>query len=170
MRPSVTRASSMPRKPEIARSVVVLPAPLVPRRATTCPRATRRDTPCTAVTTRWYATSSCSTASSGSAVLTGSPGTGALAEGPEQEVVLYPPPDPHQALRLVEQEEDHHETEGRVVHREDRGRPRLRRRQHGHQPLDRVREERHEHGAEHGPEHRAHAADDDHGDVLDGEE
>ena len=40
--PSVTRASSMPRKPEIARSVVVLPAPLVPSRATIWPSSHRQ--------------------------------------------------------------------------------------------------------------------------------
>ena len=37
MVPSVTRASSIPRKPEIARKVVDLPAPLVPRIATIWP-------------------------------------------------------------------------------------------------------------------------------------
>ena len=50
--PSVTRASSMPRKPEIARSVVVLPAPLVPRSATICPASTASVMPCTAVMAR----------------------------------------------------------------------------------------------------------------------
>jgi hypothetical protein len=38
---------------EMARRVVVLPAPLVPSSAATLPRATLSDTPCTAVTTRW---------------------------------------------------------------------------------------------------------------------
>jgi hypothetical protein len=51
MRPAAMRALSPPRKPEIARSVVVLPAPLVPRRVTMDRSGTRRDTPCTAVAT-----------------------------------------------------------------------------------------------------------------------
>jgi hypothetical protein len=51
--PSLTRASSRPRKPEIARSVVVLPAPLLPMSATMPPAGTRNETPCTAVLTRW---------------------------------------------------------------------------------------------------------------------
>ncbi len=50
--PSVTRASSMPRKPEIARKVVVLPAPLVPSSATICPGSTASVMPCTAVMAR----------------------------------------------------------------------------------------------------------------------
>src|SRR6476646_8706671 len=104
MRPSVTRASSRPRKPEMARRVVVLPAPLVPSSATTLPRGTFSDTPCTAVTTRWYATSSRSTASSGSAAaadaVTRSPCARALLERPQQEIVLDAAPDAHQPLRL----------------------------------------------------------------------
>ncbi len=50
--PSVTRASSMPRKPEIARKVVVLPAPLVPSSATICRGSTASVMPCTAVIAR----------------------------------------------------------------------------------------------------------------------
>ena len=53
MLPSVTRASSRPRKPEIARNVVVLPAPLVPSMATICPLLDRQVMPCTAVMARW---------------------------------------------------------------------------------------------------------------------
>ena len=49
--PSVTRASSTPRNPEIARSVVVLPAPLVPSSATIEPSGTSSEIPCTAVMT-----------------------------------------------------------------------------------------------------------------------
>jgi hypothetical protein len=50
--PSVTRASSMPRKPEIARNVVVLPAPFVPNSATMRPGSTASVMPCTAVMAR----------------------------------------------------------------------------------------------------------------------
>ena len=50
--PSLTRASSRPRKPEIARSVVVLPAPLVPSKATICPASALSVIPCTALTAR----------------------------------------------------------------------------------------------------------------------
>ena len=53
MVPSVTRASSMPRKPEMARSVVVLPAPLLPSSATIWRGWTANVTPCTAVMARW---------------------------------------------------------------------------------------------------------------------
>ena len=45
MVPSVTRALSMPRKPESARKVVDLPAPLVPRMATIWPSCTLSETP-----------------------------------------------------------------------------------------------------------------------------
>jgi hypothetical protein len=51
MRPATTRASSPPRKPEIALRVVVLPAPFVPSSATIERSGTRSDTPCTAVAT-----------------------------------------------------------------------------------------------------------------------
>jgi hypothetical protein len=50
--PSVMRASSMPRNPEIARRVVVFPAPFVPRIVTICLSPTDNVTPCTAVMTR----------------------------------------------------------------------------------------------------------------------
>src|SRR6185295_344864 len=148
MRPSVTRASSRPRKPEIVRRVVVLPAPLVPSSATTLPRATFSDTRCTAVTTRWYATSSRSTASSGAAgamgTVTRSSGARVLLERPQQEIVLDAAPDAHQPLGLVEQEQDHHQAEGGVVHGEDRRGPRGRGGQDRHQPLDQVRKQWHE--------------------------
>jgi len=52
-RPPTICASSAPRKPEIARSVVVLPAPLVPSSATIEPGGTRSDTPWIAVATWW---------------------------------------------------------------------------------------------------------------------
>src|SRR5207245_182768 len=52
-RPPTICASSAPRKPEIARSVVVLPAPLVPSSATIEPESTRSDTPWIAVATWW---------------------------------------------------------------------------------------------------------------------
>ena len=45
MPPSVTLPSSVLRSPEMAFRVVVLPAPLAPRRATICPSATSSDSP-----------------------------------------------------------------------------------------------------------------------------
>ena len=53
MVPSVTSASSMPWKPEMARSSVDLPAPLVPRMPTIWPGATVSEMPCSAVMARW---------------------------------------------------------------------------------------------------------------------
>ena len=50
--PSVTRASSMPWKPEMARNSVVLPAPLVPRMPTIWPWRADSVMPCTAVIAR----------------------------------------------------------------------------------------------------------------------
>ena len=52
MLPPITRASSRPMKPETARSVVVLPAPLLPTSATTVRGMTRMVTPCSATATR----------------------------------------------------------------------------------------------------------------------
>ena len=50
--PSVISVSSDARNPETARSVVVLPAPLVPTNATIDPSGTSSDTPWIAVATR----------------------------------------------------------------------------------------------------------------------
>ena len=50
--PSVIATSSDGRKPEMARSVVVFPAPLVPTNATIEPSGTSSDTPWIAVATR----------------------------------------------------------------------------------------------------------------------
>ena len=104
MAPSVTRASSMPRKPEIARSVVVLPAPLVPSSATICPVSNReRD----ALHRR-----------DGALVddfelldreqrvcHRPAPAAGAMLERPQQEIALHAVPDADQPERLEDQEE-----------------------------------------------------------------
>ena len=68
MLPSVTFASSMPWKPETARSMVDLPAPLVPSTPTIWPGATASEMPCSAVIARWYTTSSLSMLSIGSLI------------------------------------------------------------------------------------------------------
>ena len=49
--PSVISAFSAGKKPEIARKVLVLPAPFRPTSATMAPSATVSDTPCMARTT-----------------------------------------------------------------------------------------------------------------------
>ena len=69
------------------------------------------------------------------------------------------------------QEQDHDHAEGRVVHGEQQpGVACARRAARSRRRLDDVGKERHEHGAEQRAEQRAHAADDDHGDVLDRQE
>ena len=71
--PPVTRAASVPMNPEIARKVVVLPAPLAPRIATTWPLPTLIDTPLSARITRLYTTSRPRTVSTGATLMAMSP-------------------------------------------------------------------------------------------------
>ena len=93
-----------------------------------------------------------------------------MLERPQQEVGLHAPPDADQALRLQHQEQDHHHAEGRVVHGEQHARIALGAGQRAHAGLDDVGKQRDEDGAEDRAQQRAHAADDDHGHVLDRQE
>ena len=163
----------MPRKPEIARSVVVLPAPLVPRRATICPRATVSDDALHrgdgAVIDHLELVDG--EQRHGAIAHLRAPRDRPMLERPQQKVGLDAAPDADEAERLEQQEQDHHDAEGGVVDGEQH-------RRHSvcasgsdsSARLDHIGKQRDEDGAEQRAEQRAHAADDDHRDILDGEE
>ena len=115
MAPSVTRASSIPRKPEIARNVVVLPAPLVPSKATICPDCTvKRD----ALHGRDHAVIDHLDLFDAAATLPAHfrpPASRPVFERPQQKIVLHAAPDADQAERLKHQKQDHDDAERRVV-------------------------------------------------------
>src|SRR2546426_5214244 len=88
---------------------------------------------------------------------------------PEQEVVPSAMPDSDKPERLEQEKENHHESERGIVDRKQQAREALRSGQRHQRALDDVWEDRYERGPEQGAQKRAHAADDDHGDILDGQ-
>ena len=98
--PSVTRASSIPRNPEIARNVVVLPAPLVPSRATICFAPTESVMPCTAVIARVIDDLELVDLEQERVGHLRAPATRPVLERPQQEIILHAPPDADQTERL----------------------------------------------------------------------
>src|SRR5713101_973728 len=88
---------------------------------------------------------------------------------PEQEIVLCAMPDSNEPERLEDEKENHDEPERGVIHRKQKAGEALRSRQRQQCTLDDVRKDRDEGCPEQRAEERAHAADDHHCEVLDGE-
>ena len=94
----------------------------------------------------------------------------AVPERPQQEVTLHAPPDADEPERLEHQEQDHDQPESGVIHRKQQAGIALRARQREQADFDDIGKEGDEDRPEQRAEQRAHAADDHHREILDGEE
>src|SRR5215216_905555 len=94
---------------------------------------------------------------------------GPMPERPEEKIALDAVPDADEAERLEDQEADHDEAEGGIVHGKDFAGVTLGAWQHEQGAFDPVGKQGDEYGAGERTQQRSHPADDDHGDVLDRE-